>query len=192
MMVCCNVWGWITHNAAAISAIAAVMAVLVAIWSLHTNKRVEAAKMRPIITVEIVNIRNVYNLLVKNIGLTDAYDVGIEVSPSIRISIPPDVVGDIPFLKYPIPNLQSGGELRCAFVVGYDNLTAISRERRFSFDLKYKDRYGGAFSEKLKLDLRLITDAAIQVEPGMKEIIDGIAKVEKAILKVSEQKGNMV
>ena len=191
MMVCCNVWAWITHNAAAISAIAAVMAVLVAIWSLHTNKRVEAAKMRPIITVEIVNIRNVYNLVVKNIGLTDAYDVGIAVSPNIRINFPPDVVGDIPFLKYPIPNLQPGGELKCAFITGYDNLTAISREQRFSFDLKYKDRYGGAFSEKLKLDLRLITDAAIQVEPGMKEIIDGIAKVEKAILKVVEQKGNL-
>ena len=186
MMVCCNTWGWITHNAAAISAIAAVMAVLVAIWSLHTNKRVEAAKMRPIISVEIVNIRNVYNLVVRNIGLTEAYDLGIGVSPNIRINLPP-VVDDIPFLKYPIPNLLPGGELRCAFIAGYDNLTAISRERRFSFELKYKDRYGAAFSEKVKLDLRLITDAAIQIEPGMKEIVDGIAKIEKAILKVAEK-----
>ncbi|MBQ7190534.1 MAG: hypothetical protein IJR99_14095 [Kiritimatiellae bacterium] len=62
-----------------------------------------------------------------------------------------------------------------------NNLTAISREQRFSFDRNYKDSYGRIFSEKFQLDLRLNTDAAIQVEPGMKEVVDGIAKVEKAI-----------
>lgn len=191
-MICCScsVWGWISHNAAVISAVAAVMSAVVAILSLRTNKRIEAAKMRPIITVEIVDIRNVYSLVVKNIGLTEAYDVVIGVSPKIRIMFPPNVNDDIPFLKYPIPNLQPGGDLKCAFVTGYDNLTAISIDKRFSFDLKYKDRHGKEFKEKLKLDLRLITDAAIQVEPGMKEIVDGLAKVEKAIQKIATMKGS--
>ena len=142
MMVCCSVWSWIVNNAAAISALAAVTAVFVAIWSLHTNRNLEKAKMRPIITVEIVNIRNFYNLVVRNTGLTAASEVQIHVSPPIRINLSPSVNDDIPFLKYPIPYLQPGGELKSAFIVGYENLKGISKELRFSFKVEYSDSEG--------------------------------------------------
>ena len=144
--------------------------------------------MRPIVSVEIVNIENVYNLIVRNTGLTAAFDVKINVSPPMRINLNTTLNGDIPFLKYPIPYLQSGGEFKCAFIAGYDNLKRISKELLFSFEVEYSDRDGGKFNEKQNLDVRLIAEAAVLRETGMKEVVAGIVKVEKAILKIAEEK----
>lgn len=187
LMSCCSMWKWIVNNAAAISALAAVIAVFVTIWSLHTNRRFESSKMRPIIAIEIANISNVYNLIVRNIGLTAAYDVKINVSPSIKINLSPTISGDIPFLKHPIPHLQAGCELRSAFITGYDSLKKISNELRFSFDVEYVDSYGKRFSEKQKLDVRLIEDSAVLKEAGFKDIVAGIDKVEKAIREIAKR-----
>ena len=188
LMSCCSIWNWIVNSAAVISALAAVAAVLVTIWSLHTNKRLEKAKMRPNVIIAIVNSGNVYNLVVRNTGLTAALDVKVHVSPPIRIDLSPSVKGDIPFLEHPIPYLQPGGELRSAFIAGYDNLKGISNELRFSFDVEYVDSYGERFSEKQKLDVRLMEDSAVLKGSSVKDIVDGIAKVEKAIQKIAERK----
>lgn len=187
MLISCSAWSWVTANAAAISAIAAVIAVFVAIWSLHTNRRFEAAKIRPIIAIEIMNVSNFYNLVVRNDGLTAAFDVKIKVSPSIKINLDSVVSGDIPFIKYPIPHLQSGGELKCAFIVGYENLKKISNELRFLFEVKYLDRYGKKFCETQKVDVRLIADAANLKETDLKDVLTELAKIEKAIQKVAEK-----
>lgn len=187
MLISCSVWSWVTANAAAISAIAAVIAVFVAIWSLHTNRRFEAAKIRPIIAIEIMNVSNFYNLVVRNDGLTAAFDVKIKVSPSIKINLDSVVSGDIPFIKYPIPHLQSGGELKCAFIVGYENLKKISNELRFSFEVEYQDRFGKKFHETQKVDVRLIADAAVLKETDLKDVMTELTKIEKAVQKVAER-----
>ena len=162
-MICC-IWDFILKNASGISAVAAVAAVFITLWSLHVNRRVEKEKMRPIISVEIVDIQNVYNLVVRNIGLTQAFDIHVTTHPLIRIQLTKDLCEDIPFVKHPIPSLLPGAELKCGFIVGYDALKQISNEMRFHIDLKYQDRYGRHFDEKQIVDVRLTADSVIVKE----------------------------
>lgn len=160
----CSVWDFVMKNAAGISAVAAVTAVLITLWSMHVNRRVEKEKMRPIISVEIVDIQNVYNLVVRNIGLTQAFDIHVATHPLISIQLTKDLCGDIPFVKYPVPSLLPGAELKCGFIVGYEALKKVSNEMRFHIDLKYQDRYGRSFDEKQIIDVRLTADSVIVKE----------------------------
>ena len=77
--------------------------------------------------------------------------------------------------------------MKCAFIVGYENLKKISTELRFSFEVKYLDGFGKEFRETQKVDVRLIADSAVLKETDLKDVVTELAKIEKAIQKVAEK-----
>ena len=194
IMFVCGIWEWFRDNNSSLSALTGIVAALskgaavwVAVLGMRISKRVEEAKMRPIMVVKIANFSGVYHLIVRNIGLSTAFDINVNISPRLEIDLSQGIRGEVPFLKYPIPQLEPRAELKCGFIQGYENLKERSRELRFSYDAVYKDSLDNVYNEHGKIDLRLIEDAAFRKETSLQDVVSELKNIVRELSKIHKR-----
>ena len=141
---------------------------------LKANQSQIKASVRPYVHFDLMTKGALVEAVLKNTGVTGAFDVSVNVSPKIESSLRGERQKAC-LTSFPVSMLSSGRELR-ECLCSLDELKKQSPEMAFSGTIKYQDAAGKIYNEPFRIDLSDVQNMVYIMRPDIAEELKTIAE----------------